>query len=107
MLGWTFPNSGILSHIVYHINLLEEYSHIQPIFYASYLCPHVGPLPTCTPPPLPLNDDDAGEFELENILDFHLNYYRTIYIINWLGYPVFEATWETAEYLANAPDIFY
>ena len=29
----------------------------------------------------------------------------TEYLVRWLGYPVFEAIWESAAHLANTPDI--
>ena len=76
-----------------------------PVFHVSYLHPHVGPVPACPPSPLPFDDNAAGEFEVEDILDSHLGSYGTEYLVKWLGYPVFEATWEPAEHLANAPDI--
>ena len=49
------------------------------------------------------NDEAAGEFEVEGILDSHLGCSGTKYLVKWLGYPVFEATWELAAHLANAP----
>ena len=64
-LGWTFPIIGIISWVAYCINLLEEYGCIYPIYYINYLHPHIVPVPTCPPPPLPLNDAVAGEFEVE------------------------------------------
>ena len=90
---------------MYHINLLEEYGCIHPIFHVSYLHPHIEPVPACPPSPLPLDANAADEFEVEDILDSHLGCYGTEYLIKWLGYPIFEAMWEPAEYLANAPDI--
>ena len=83
----------------------EEYGRIHPVFHVSYLRPHIGPVPPCPPSPLPLNDNAAGEFEVEDILDSHLGHFGPEYLVNWLGYPVFEATWEPAAHLANAPDI--
>ena len=100
-----FPISSIISWVVYHINLPEEYGRIHPIFYVSYLCPHVGPVPPCPPSPLPLDDNAAGEFEVKDILKSRLGCSGTEYLVKWLGYPVFEATWEPAAHLANAPAI--
>ena len=85
----------------------EEYGHIHPIFHVSYLCPHVGPVPTHPPSPLLLDDNAAVKFEVDDILDYHLGHYGNEYLIKWLGYPVFEATWEPAAHLANAPDILH
>ena len=74
---------------MYHINLPEEYGCIHPVFYVSYLHPHVEPVPPCPPSPLPLDDNAAGEFEVKDILDSHLGHYGTEYLINWLRCPVF------------------
>ena len=41
----------------------------------------------------------------ENIFDSHLGCYGNKYLVKWLGYPVFEAMWDPAEYIANTPDI--
>ena len=84
----------------------EEYGCIHPIFHVNYLHPHVDPVPPCPPQPLSLDYKAAGEFEAEDILDSRLGRSGTKYPVKWLGYPVFEAMWEPAEHLANAPDIF-
>ena len=97
--------SHIISRVAYHINLPEEYGRIHPTFYVSYLCPHIGPIPPCPPPPLPLDDEATGEFEVEDVLDPRLGHSVTKYLVKWLGYPVFKAMWELAAHLANAPDI--
>ena len=51
--------------------------------------------------------DNAGEFEVERVLD-HCRVHRGCvwvdeYLIKWVGYGLFEATWEPSAYLANAP----
>ena len=88
-----------------HINLPEEYGHIHPIFYVSHLHLYIVPVSPCPLPPLPLNDEAAGEFKVEDILDSHLGRSGTEYLVKWLGYWVFEAMWEPSAHLANAPDI--
>ena len=85
----------------------EEYGHIYPIFYVGYLHPHVGPVPPCTPPPLTFDDEAAGEFEVEDILNSHLGRSGTEYLVKRLVYPIFEAMWELVEHLAYAPDIVH
>ena len=87
-----FPISGIASWVAYHINFLEKYGCIHLAFHVSYLHTHVGLVPTHPSPPLPLNDDATSEFEVEGILDPHLDCYGIEYIIKWIGYTVFEAT---------------
>ena len=100
-----FLSVALFSRVAYHINLPAEYGCIHPVFYVSYLHPHIGPVPPYPPPPLPLDDEAAGEFEVEDILDSCLGCSGTEYLVKWLGYPVFEATWEPAAHLAFAPDI--
>ena len=87
--------------------MLGEYGCIHPIFYISYLHPHVGPVPTHLPPPLLLNDAAAGEFKVEDSLDSHLGHYGTKYFVKWLGYPVFEAAMKPDKHLANSPNILH
>ena len=62
---------------------------------------------TRPPSPIPLDDDAADEFKVEDILDSCLGCYGTKYIVKWLGYPAFEVIQEPAKYLANAPNIHY
>ena len=93
--------------VAYHINLLEEYGHIHPIFYVSFFHPHVGPVPTHPPSPFPLDDNAAGEFDVKDILNSHLCCSGIEDLVKWLGYPILEAMWELVEYLANTPDIRY
>ena len=100
-----FPISSIISWVGYHTNLPAEYGCIYPVFYVSYLRPHIGPVPPYPPLPLPLDDEAAGEFEVEDILDSRLGHSGTEYLVKWLGYLVFEAMWEPAAHLAYAPDI--
>ena len=51
--------------------------------------------------------DDAGEFEVERVLDHcrvrcgHV--WVDKYLVTWVGYGLFEATWEPSTHLANAP----
>ena len=77
------------------------------MFNVSYLRPHVGPVPPLPPAPLPLDDPAAGEYEFEDISDSHLCYFRPKYLVKWLGYPVFESTWEPASHLAIVPNILH
>ena len=84
-----FPINSIISWVAYCIKLLEEYGCIHPMFHVSYLHAHVGPVPTYPPSPLPLDDDTAGEVQVEGILDSHLGCYGTEYLIKWLEYLVF------------------
>ena len=48
-------------------------------------------------------DDDTVEYEVEDILDvrFSKRGNRSVqeYLIKWLGYPVYESTWEPVAHL--------
>ena len=79
-----------------------EYGRVHPVFHVSYLRPHVGPVPPSPPAPLPLDDDAAGEYEVEDILDSRSCRSGPEYLVKWVGYPVFESTWEPVAHLANA-----
>ena len=51
--------------------------------------------------------DNAGKFKVERVLD-HCRVHRGCvwvdeYLIKWVGYGLFEATWEPSAHLANAP----
>ena len=100
-----FPSVALFRGLYIILTCQKKKGRIHLVFYFSYLCPHVGPVPARPPSPLPLDDNAAGEFEVEEILDSCLDHYGTEYLVKWLGYPTFKATWESAEHLANAPDI--
>ena len=80
---------------------------MHPMFYVSYLWPYLGPVPPLLPAPSLLSDADSGECEVEDILDSYVGSFVPMYLAKWLGYPVFESTWELALHLANARDIFH
>ena len=75
-----FPSVALFFGL-YHIKFLEEYGHIHPVFHVSYLRPHIRTVPTHPPSPLPLNENAAGEFEVEDILDSCLGHSVTEYIV--------------------------
>ena len=51
--------------------------------------------------------DDTGEFEVEGVLDHHRARRGCVwvdeYLVKWVGYGLFKATWEPSAHLANAP----
>ena len=51
--------------------------------------------------------DDAGEFKVERVLDHRTVHHGSVwvdeYLVKWVGYGLFEATWEPSAHLANAP----
>ena len=80
---------------------------MHPMFFVSYLQPHLGPAPLLPPTPLPLDDAAAGEDKVEDILDLCIGHYFPDYLVKRLGYPVFESTWELASHLSNTLDTFH
>ena len=53
-------------------------------YYINYLHPHIGPVFPYLPSPLPLDDNAAGEFKVEDILYSRLGCYGTEYLVKWL-----------------------
>ena len=100
-----FSISAVVSPVAFRVALPAEYGRVHPVFHVSYLRPHLGPAPPSPPAPLPLDDVAAGEYEVEDILDSRIGRSGTEYLVKWLGYPVFESTWEPARHLAHAPAI--
>ena len=89
----------MISPVAYQVDLPAEYGRVHSVFHASCLCPHVGPAPTRPPPVFPLTDASEPEYEVEDILDSRICRGSTEYLVKWLGYPVFESTWEPASHL--------
>ena len=50
--------------------------------------------------------ENAGEFEVERVLDHRRVHHGRVwvdeYLVKWVGYGLFEATWELSAHLANA-----
>ena len=89
----------MISPVAYQVDLPAEYGRVNPVFHASCLRPHVGPAPTRLPPIFPLADASDPEYEVEDILDSCICRGSTEYLVKWLGYPIFESTWEPASHL--------
>ena len=49
--------------------------------------------------------EDHIEYEVEKILDKRVRYRRTEYLVKWMGYPEYDATWEPAANLKNSQDL--
>ncbi len=83
------PPSLTRLHAVFHISLLKKYEG------------DVAPAPR--EPIFAVGDDE--EFEVERILNHRSSRRGTQYLIQWKGYPLFEATWEPEANLGNSPDL--
>jgi hypothetical protein len=47
-------------------------------------------------------EDGAEQYEVENILASRGSGTRKQYLVKWLGYPLWEATWEKSSSLTDA-----
>jgi len=82
-------------HPVLNISRLKTYQDGQQLFPDR-------PAPDTRPPPKASTDGDASTFEVKSILAKRGSGSRTQYLVEWLGYPLWEATWETASNLTGA-----
>jgi hypothetical protein len=57
------------------------------------------------PPPPAVTINDGTEYEVEKILDEQTKRHRKEYLIKWMGYPEYDATWEPEHHLTNAKDV--
>ena len=57
------------------------------------------------PPPELILEDGAEQWEVESILAARGTGARAQYLVKWLGYPAWEATWEKSSSLTDALDV--
>jgi hypothetical protein len=48
---------------------------------------------------------EGEEWEVDRILDKRVKYGKQQYLVQWKGFPVYDATWESATNVSNAPKI--
>ena len=103
-----FPVIKVISAVAYELDLPSNL-RIHPVFHISLLKPYKDPgevldrpLPR-NPPPTEIVDD-YEEFEVEHVLDKRQRRRRTEYLVEWKGYPPYEATWEPQSNLKNASE---
>ena len=82
-------------HPVLNISRLKAYHDGQQLFPNRVS-------PETRPPPEASTDGDASTFQVESILAKRGSGARTQYLVEWMGYPRWEATWETASNLVGA-----
>ena len=78
--------------------------HLHPVFHVSLLEPyHENTLPDhIIPPPPPVQLDGEPEYEVAAILDSKLIRRHLYYLVDWVGYPPSERSWEPAANVAHA-----
>jgi len=85
---------------------------IHPVLNVSRLKPYRDgftshpdrPQPHHRPPPETVEEDGAGVFEVKAIIAKRGRGARLEYLVEWVGYPSWEATWESTSSLAGARD---
>jgi hypothetical protein len=98
----------IVSPVAYRLALPHDL-RIHPVFHVSLLKPYQDPTsvdyrPAPLPPPPAISIDGFDEYEVECILDKRTRRGRTEYLVKWVGYPDYDATWEPLANLGNATD---
>ena len=88
---------------------LPESLKIHPVFHVSLLHPYQDPAmfsdrAPIAPPPIPITIDDAPEYEVEKILDHRVHRRHLEYLVKWVGYPEYDASWEPEINLDNAKE---
>jgi len=84
-------------HPVLNISRLKSYKDGQRSFPFR-------PSSANRPPPAAIQKDGAALFEVKSIMSQRGTGNRTEYLVEWLGYPHWEATWERASSLSGARD---
>jgi chromodomain-containing protein len=57
------------------------------------------------PPPEIIEENEEPEYEVEEILDTKTVRRKRFYLVKWVGYPLYDATWEPIENLTNAGEL--
>ncbi len=83
-----FPES-IKSHQVLHVSGLKIYNTDK----------------ADLPKPPPVLIDDVEEYEVEKVLDARIYRRKQQYLVKWLGYEMYDSTWEPEENLLNASEL--
>jgi len=114
-----YPIKRAVGAVAYELDLPQEL-RIHPVFHVSKLKvakeSEVGRFPARDatsksdhrPPPEFINEDGEEVWEVESILKKRIikcgrgNKRRIEYLVQWRGYPAYEATWEPARNLSNA-----
>ena len=80
-----------------------DFRGIHDVHHVSALKKHHGTPPTRRTPVFRPETEQA-EFEVEAVTAKRVSRNRVEYLVTWKGYGPYDATWEPAENLANAPD---
>jgi hypothetical protein len=104
-----FVVKRVIGSNAYELDLPPQ-MQIHPVINVSRLLPYRDGLtshphrvqPHTRPPPDIQHDDGAGTYEVERIIARRGSSRRVEYLIEWKGYPLWEATWEKMSNLDGA-----
>jgi hypothetical protein len=108
-----YPIEQVVSKVAYKLRLPDN-MHIHPVFHVSVLKRYTLNPPEFSdrdvpPRPPPTIIDGRPEFEVEKLLDKRVirrgRGSTTQYLVKWLGYPEYEATWEPTSNLTHCQDL--
>ncbi len=91
--------------VAYRLQLPANLAKLHDVFHVGLLKLLAGS-PEPTQPPVFTASDNSQEFEVERIIAHRVvRGGRRQYLVQWRGYPAFEATWEPEGNLRNAPEL--
>ena len=95
-----------INPVAYRLEL-PLFIKVHPVFHVSLLEPYKeSAIPGRIQQPLPcIEVENHIEYEVEKILDSRRRWGQLEYFVHWHGYDINERTWESAENLANAPQM--
>jgi len=101
-----FEITQVIGPVSYRLKLPTQWK-IHDVFHMIWLSPYKetelhGPNHT-TPPPDLINQEE--EYEVEAILNHKRKGRGFLYLVQWKGYPISEASWEPKGHLTNATQI--
>ena len=108
-----YPIEQVISKVAYKLRLPDN-MHIHPVFHVSVLKRYIVNPPEfgnrdLPPRPPPTIIDGHPEFYVEKLLDKRVirrgRGSTTQYLVKWVGYPEYEATWEPTSNLTHCQDL--
>jgi hypothetical protein len=95
---------AVISSTAYKLELPHTMK-IHPVFHVSMLKPYqADEFGRNNPPPPPIIINNNNEYEVESVLDKRTFRGKMQYLVKWLGYPLYDATWEPVGNLQNCKE---
>ena len=83
--------STLKIHPVFHVSMLKPYQQSEEFNHKVL------------PQPIIISESNKAKYKVKQILDKRLIYNKTQYLVKWLGYSLYDATWKPVENLKNVP----